>query len=233
MVTSRIGRPIAVIPALVAASLLAGCGSGAAASNGVAAKSASQIYSSARAATAGASSVHYSGQLLNGGKTIALDIVAAGTRGGGTITFGGSTLHVVTSGTSLFLKATAAAWQQLGAPAATAKRIADRWLQTTTTNQTFGSLANFTNQSKLVGSITTKHRPTKGNETSIGGQKAITLIDKGNGELFVATTGKPYILEIKSTQAGNSGTVTFSDYNTAKPAAVPSNAESMSSALGS
>ncbi len=231
MVTFRIGRVIPVTLALAAASLLAGCGSGAA-SNGVAAKSGAQIYSAAKAATAGASSVRYSGQLDNSGKTIALDIVAAGRRGGGTITVEGATLNVVTSGTSLFLKATAAAWEKLGAGAAAAKLVAGKWLQTSTSNKTFGSFANFTNQSKLVGSISAKHTPTKGKQTSVGGQSAITLVDKGNGELFVATTGKPYILEIKSTQAGNSGTVTFSGYNSAKPPAVPTNAVNISSLTG-
>jgi len=210
---------------------MAGCGSGAS-GNGVAAKSASQIYNEAKAATSGASSVRYSGQLQNSGKTISLDIVAAGRRGGGTITVQGATLNVVTSGTSLFLKASAAAWEKLGAPAAAAGLVANKWLQTTTSNKSFGSFANFTNQSKLVGSISAKHTPTKGKQTTVGGLSAITLVDKGNGTLFVATTGKPYILEIKSTQTNDSGTITFSDYNAAKPPAVPSNAVNINSLTG-
>ena len=83
--SARLGVTFGV--ALVMAPL-AGCGSGPA-SNGVASKSASQIYDAAKAATSSASSVRYSGHLDDAGKAISIDIVAAGRRGAGRSPSGG------------------------------------------------------------------------------------------------------------------------------------------------
>ena len=138
----------------------------------------------------------------------------------------------MSAGTSLYLNATAAAWTKLGAGAAAAKLVAGKWLQTSTSNKSFGEFANFTNLSQLVGSISAKHTPTKAGETSINGHSAVILADQGNGKLFVATTGKPYILEIESTKAGTSGVITFSDYNSATPPPVPANPVNINSLIG-
>jgi hypothetical protein len=57
---------------------------------------------------------------------------------------------------------------------------------------------------------------TKGDVTTVNGQKAITLRKKkGSGEtitMYVATEGKPYLLKLAQSGGKSPGTVVFSDY---------------------
>ena len=67
---------------------------------------------------------------------------------------------------------------------------------------------------------------TKGAETTVGGQKAIALdrpARKG-GTLYVATTGKPYPIEIASPHGGKAGAVHFTDWGQSVAIAAPKNA---------
>lgn len=224
------GVPVTVI--LGGALLMAGCGSGPS-DNGVASKSPTQIYAAARKATVGASSVRYSGHVDAGGKAVSLDIAAAGKRGGGTVTVQGATLDIVVSGTTLYLKGTAAAWTALGAGAAAGSLVADKWLKTSTTNKDFSGFSSFTNVSNLLSSASPTQKARKGKLTTFDGQSAITLTAPGKGVLLVATTGKPYILEIKGTQPGDSGAVIFSGYDATNPPAIPAHSVDLNSLIGS
>ncbi len=65
----------------------------------------------------------------------------------------------------------------------------------------------------------------RGATTSFHGAPAIPLRDQGakDGALYVAATGRPYILGLV-TGGQDSGTILFSDWNTAKVPAAPSGA---------
>ncbi len=76
--------------------LVTGCGSSTPTGNGLASKSPSEIVAAAKAAAAGAATVHVAGSVLNEGKPIALDMeLVAGKGGKGHITVEGCSIDLV------------------------------------------------------------------------------------------------------------------------------------------
>ncbi|WP_435969690.1 hypothetical protein [Streptomyces sp. Qhu_M48] len=64
----------------------------------------------------------------------------------------------------------------------------------------------------------------KGEETTVGKQKALKLTESGGGETntaYVATEGTPYLLKIVTTGGDEPGTVTFSRYDKPVDAKIP------------
>ena len=132
--------------------------------------------------------------------------------------------------------ADAAAWKVLfgGGSSATAAatELADQWLQTTTTNASFGSLAVFVDVSTLTAQLgKPAGKVSKGRTTTFDSKAAIPLLNDhaGTGStLYVAATGKPYILGLTNTQAKQRGKLTFSNFGKAAAPAVPSGSISLS-----
>jgi hypothetical protein len=232
--TTGAGRPfrtatagsVTALAVLVAG--LAGCG-GATPGNGEAAKSAEQIYKDASASTAALPSLKVSGTLVSGENTLALDLDAGRSSGGGTLTIDGSPLEVVVDGTALYLKGADEAWDKLTGSSAAGAALGGKWLQTETTDQGFGNLAALVNVSKLVTSFKPEGAVAKSKPGHYEGHPAIGVVDKGGsrGTLYVATTGKPYILGITGDGDGN---IDFGDYGTATIPAAPTHAEPLTQA---
>ena len=197
---------------------------GSGASNGEAAKTATQILADAQKATGAASSVHIAGSFKSGSDTVALDFVATPARSGGSFTDNGATLDLVTAGTNVYLKGSAASFTKLAGSSAAGRLLGDRWLQTTTSNADFGSFGQLFDLKQLVQQIKPQGAIRKGATTTVGGQGAITLIDTSDSsQLLVATTGPAYILEITNNSSAK-GTVAFDQYGRASAPAVPTNA---------
>ncbi len=224
-------RRVLLLSLVVGASLVAGCHSASSTppryGNGAA--SAARLYSAARTATASASSVRYVGHVQLGGKAVDFDLVAAGQFGGGTITIDGATLNIVRWDASLYLRTVAAGWRQLGASAGAAQLAAGKWILVAPPDTDFGPIASLTNVSKLVEEISIDETPTKARKMTWDGRSAIALTAPGEGSVLVATTGEPYILEVRSTRAGDLGTITFSSYNSASSPAAPAHSYTISS----
>ncbi|MEV7618046.1 hypothetical protein [Streptomyces sp. NPDC089799] len=73
-------------------------------------------------------------------------------------------------------------------------------------------------------------KPEKGVETKVDGKPAVTATSRTGAEsttYYVATEGKPYLLRIEGTKAGQKGKATFSDYDKPVPAKTPTKAESV------
>ena len=197
---------------------------GSGASNGEAAKSAAQILADAQEATGAASSVRIAGSFKSGSDTVALDFVATPARSGGSFTDNGATLDLVTAGTNIYLKGSAASFTKLAGSSAAGQLLGDRWLQTTTSNADFGSFGQLFDLKQLVQQIKPQGAIRKGAITTVGGQGAIALIDTSDGgQLLVATTGPAYILEITNNSSAK-GTIAFGQYGQASAPAVPTNA---------
>jgi hypothetical protein len=211
--------PLLVLGVLLTMAVLTGCSS----TNGEASKSAHQIFSDAERATESASSVHISGGFRSGGDNVRLDFVDSSQRSGGTISDMGATFQVVLSGTTVYLKGSPATMTKLAGQAA-GQLLGNKWLQTTTTDKDFGDFADLFNLPKLIQSIQPQGTLHKGAVTTLNGQSVIGLTDSsGNGKLYIANSGRPYMIELVG-GAKQPGTITFDQYGSATRPAVPKGA---------
>jgi hypothetical protein len=201
---------------------LAGCGGSG--SSGEAAKSVSAILADARQAALTAGSVRVSGTIHDAGQTIALDLSVSQGGGGGTMTIRGSKVDVVRVGDEAYIRAGADFYRQVGAGSAAGQLLAGKWLKAPTTTPDFRQLLLLTDLHTFVTeALKPDGRVTKGDEKTVDGQKAIELKSSKGGSLFVATSGKPYPIEFVG-RGASSGTVTLSDWGSAKAPAAPQNA---------
>jgi hypothetical protein len=215
---TKTGAAVAVLLASVA--LLAGCGSG----SGESAKSGSQIVKDAQQATMSASSVHVSGSAAATATPLKLDLVAGPGRGGGTITSGSNVLNLILNHQNIYIKADAATIRSLTGNAATANADANRWLQTNSTSSAYTGLGKLLDITKLPQSVAFTGVPTKQHATTFAGVAVIPVFDpKSGGTLYVATSGKPYIIGIKGAPSAGGATLTFDHYGVAKIPAPPPN----------
>lgn len=206
-----------LVLALVLAAAISGCGSS---DNGVASKSATQILAAAKFAAEGASSVHVEGQFAQGPIASALDVDAASSHGArGRISLGKLAFEVVIIGDTVYVKGSRGFYGNL--VGAVASRIpSGTWLKLSGTQP---QLAGLVTQDKLLGRLLASPGTlTKGSTSAVNGQKVVELKQTGarvftvtklfTGSLYVATTGRPYPIQIVK-RGLEHGTMTFSRWN--------------------
>ena len=209
--------------------VLASDGAWGASGNGEAAKSPETILADAVAATSDASTARIAGSLVSDGQRITLDIVSDhGTAGGGTLITNGAKFDIVVASPYVYLKADAKTWTKLAGNKAAAQIFAGKWLQTSTDNAQFASFTKLFDLGALTQQITkSPGTVTKGKTTSYHGKQAIPLRSSSGGDagiLYVAATGKPYVLGLVGTGKNNPGELRFGSYDTAKMPAAPTGA---------
>jgi hypothetical protein len=237
-------RPTRTATMLAAAALvlLAGCGSndsagagpaGSAgpttpAGNGVESKTPKEIIAAAKDALSHADSVHVAGTATGDGQSVTIDVKIKGSAGGaGSITLEGKKVDILRVGRTVYMKADQAFWTSITGNAQAAKLLNGKYLKSTTSDQKLKQIAAFTDVSGLAdGVLKAEGTVTKGDKKTVNGTEAIGLVDSaGGGTLYVATTGKPYPLEIAPAPgSSDSGKIDFTDYGkdvdlTAPPAA--------------
>jgi hypothetical protein len=218
-------RFAAIALSLLLAVAVAACGgSGSSSSNGVAAKSPDAIVSAVSAAVAGVRSVHVSGSVGNGGSLTTLDLnLVSGKGGRGSMSENGLAFQIVAVGQEVYINASPAFWRHAGGNAA-AQLFSGKWLKAPASGQ-FASLAALTNVQELFTKLLSNHgKLAKGSTTTISGQKVIAITDTTQGgNLYVATTGKPYPIEIVKT-GSQAGRVKFDHFNESVSLTAPANA---------
>jgi hypothetical protein len=188
------------------ASLLAGCGGSG--SNGEADRTAARILADAKRAARAAGSFSVAGTIEDQGATIGLDLRVADGGGTGTMTIQGSRIDVIRIGRTLYLRAGARFYEQVGAGKAAGRLLDGKWLEVSARAKDFRDLADLTDvDSFLQAALTPAGTIAKGAETTVAGRKAIELKDSKGGSLFVATTGKPYPIEFRG-----GGTLTLGNW---------------------
>jgi hypothetical protein len=219
---------------LVGLSLVAGAGlllpvavaspASAAGSNAEASKSATAILADAKAATKKAHSVHVVGTISDSGSTTTINMVVGHGQGGGTLSEGAANFDIVVHQGKVYLKAGKATWTKL-ANASAAALLANRWLQTTTSNQDFAQLTQVADIVQLTDSLSPGGKLVKEGNATFHGQPAIGLLDtsKDGGTLYVAARGVPYILGVAGAKKKQGG-VQFTQYNSAKVPPAPKGA---------
>ncbi len=176
---------------------LPGCGSSSS-GNGVEGKSAADILKATEAAAKQAQSVHIEGSIVSEGKPITLNMELLEGKGGkGTISQDGFQIKLVQTGGSVYINGSSAFYQHVSGSAA-AQLLQGRWLKAPANSGELASLASLTDLGRLVDTALAGHgNLVKGAKATVAGQSAIALKDTAKGgTLYVATSGKPYPLEI-------------------------------------
>jgi hypothetical protein len=213
---------ITLAVAISAAAALAGCGGSS--SNGVESKSPKQIVAAAQKAAEGAKSVHVTGLVNSSGTKLALDLhLVQGTGAKGTISQGPLSFELVQVGGNVYIKGSAAFYEHFAGGEA-ARLLKGKWLKAPAGAAQFASLVSLANVHRLftsaLGPLATF---SKGGTTTIKGQKVVSVKDdfKG-GSLYVATTGKPYPVEI-ARSGSSGGKVDFEEWGAPVTISAPSN----------
>jgi hypothetical protein len=208
--------------AALGAGLLGGCGGSS--GNGVAGKTPSEIVAASKAAADAATSAHVSGSIVSNGSPITLNLDLASGGGRGQLSLGGLGFELVQTGGTVYIKGSAAFYRRIGGAAA-AQLLQGRWLKAPTTAPEFASISSLTELHRLVDATLENHGTlTKTGTTSVNGQAVVGISDQSKGAtLYVATTGKPYPVQIAKGGAGG-GTVTFGNWNEPVTITPPANA---------
>lgn len=225
-------RPaILIFGALLAAAALAACGGSS--SNGVASKSPNAIVTATTKAALTLKSVHVYGKVVNATSTVSLNLrIVAGKGATGSMDENGLAFQIVTNSKDTYLKAGPALWNRYS-PAVSAL-LANKWLMAPNGSSQFASLftslSQFTDLTTFFSGVFASHGTlTKGKTSTIDGVSVIGVIDTTQGgTLWVATSGKPYPIEISSAggaqTGGKSGSISFNDFNAPVSLTAPSGA---------
>jgi hypothetical protein len=215
---------VPVLGLVLLSSALAGCGSSSS-GNGVAAKTPTQILAATRAAADVATSVHVAGSIVAGGVPITLDVdVLAGKGASGRLAQNGLSFELIQTGGTVYIKGSPAFYRHVGGAAA-AQLLQGKWLKAPTTSPEFASLASLTNLRQLVDATVASHGSlAKGGSQTVNGQKVVGLTDTSKGgTLYVATTGRPYPIEITKDGASG-GRIVFDRWDKPVTLVAPTNA---------
>lgn len=184
---------------LAFAGVTTGCGGSSSSNgNGVASKSAQQILEQSATAAKSAKSVHVAGAVNDEGAHITLDLDLVARKGGrGEISQNGLQAKIILIGKTAYINGDAAFYRHFGGKAGV-QLFEGKWLKASTSNEDIASLSALANMGALLESALKSHgKLKKGSTTSVNGQPAITVQDTTEGgSLYVATTGKPYPLQL-------------------------------------
>lgn len=202
---------------IAAAAAISGCGSSGPKGNGVAAKSPEQILSAAKKAADEASTVHVAGTVSAEGLSLELDLAMVQGEGAkGKVSEGGLSFELVRIGNTAYISGSPSFYERFGGAEA-AKLLKGKWLKAPATSGQFATLGSLTDLRQLLDPVFAERANLKkGSITKLDGHEVIALNDARRGDtLYVATTGKPYPIEIKGGKGSTaSGTVTFSSWDT-------------------
>lgn len=215
---------ITLLLTALATAVLAGCGGGSS-TNGVESKSPTGILEAAKKAAEGASSVHVAGSVENAGTLLTLDLTIQQGKGAkGTISEGPLSFELIKVGDSVYIKGSSAFYSHFAGGEA-AKLLQGKWLQAPASSGEFQTLGGLTDMHALLSTVLgEKGTLAKGGTSTVAGHKVIAVKDttKG-GVLYVATTGKPYPIQIAKNGSGG-GKVNFEDWDAAVSISAPRNA---------
>ncbi|MET9952169.1 hypothetical protein ABZ135_11560 [Streptomyces sp. NPDC006339] len=105
------------------------------------------------------------------------------------------------------------------------KELKGRWVKTDAKDPDAKDMLELCDLKALLADFDqTTTGTVRGEETTVGGQKALTLTQKLDGEqntFYVATEGKPHLLRVVTTGGEEPGTITFSNYDKPVTAQTP------------
>jgi hypothetical protein len=227
--------------------LLGACGAGAlvlalGAPSAMASTSARTLVQRAIAATEATTTITYAGTIKEGKQTVSIRVSANEVtgEGQGTLTINGGTAQMRLVGGNVYLNADKTFWTlESGAQAAT--QLAGKWVSTAANGTNGQQLAVFVNGKDFLSQL---FNPNLKNSTftvtgtsTIGGKRATVISgrdtkSKSGGKVYVAKSGKPYILRIDISSKSGTGTITFSAFDKNVLPQAPANAINLDTAAG-
>jgi hypothetical protein len=184
-------------------------------------ESASQIMTAVQKAEASTSGVHLTGRISQSSTTVSfvLDLTGAGN-GKGTFRQSGQTVRVEKMGRNIYVQAGTAFWRSNGA-GANAARMGGKWIEAPASNANFASLAQFLGLSRLTTQLfPAGSTPVKKTTTAkVDGHRVVLVVGRATAggrtettTLYVAATGKPYVLKALASSSGDVGVLSFTHY---------------------
>jgi hypothetical protein len=217
-----------VLSLVLAGVLFAGCGSSSksAKSNGEESKPAAKVLADAKTAATSASSAHVSGSIQSEGTPITLDLSTARGKGAkGSMSTSGLKFDLVRIGDTLYIRGSDEFLKHF-AGGDVAQLLHDKWLKASATHGRLKSLAPLTSLGALFAGVSAQHGKlvNDGKSTYKGDDVVVIRDTSDNSKLYVAATGKPYPVAIVGGKKGESGTITFDDWNKSVPLSAPDGA---------
>lgn len=176
--------------------------------------------------------MHVSGAVTSAGTPVTLNLnLVSGKGARGQMSEGGLGFQIVALNGTAYINGSDAFWRHFGGNTA-AQLFKGKWLKAPETGQ-FASLAQLTNLQALVGQALSRHGTlSKGQTTTVNGQKVIAVNDTSQGgTLYVATTGNPYPVKI-SKSGSSGGQLSFDSFNQTVSLTAPANAIDISKLTG-
>lgn len=200
-------------------------------------KPAAQIFTDSVTAMEHLPDFKVSGTVNDGTQTISVKLVMSTHGGGGSMSIGGATIHLVVTKKFFYMKASPQSWKNLaGGTAGTSNvfsLLAGKWVKFPIGNAAFSGLANFSFSNKFLPGILKQSMTfTKEGETTWDGRSAIALKDSQGADVYIAAKSPHYLLGVAKPTKGadnSDGSLKFSDFGTAAIPAVPVNAVSFPS----
>lgn len=187
-----------------------------------------QIFAAAETATLAATDVTIDARETIAGT--ATTIVVSGrypTYLKASVTAGGQNQGMVVHGSTTYFEASAGVWQAAFKLTATeAQPLAGHWYSAATSDPLIAAAAS-DNDPKVIersvfaslATIASVHS-AKARKVIVGGRRALVVGDK-YGEVYIAATGRPFLLRITSNTKTVKGFVEFNDFDAPLPVALP------------
>jgi hypothetical protein len=216
----------AVLGALLACAVLAGCGGSSSAGNGIASESPAKILAAARAAADAAATVHIAGAaVVSKGTPSSIDMELLKGKGGrGRIRSEGVSVELIRIERAVYIKGNLAFERRIAGPTV-ARRLQDKWIKAPENSGNFASFASVTDLRALLDSTLASHGKLENAGTRVlDGHSVVALRDVSSGEtLYVASTGAPYPIEVVK-DGGSGGRIVFDRWNKPVTLTAPANA---------
>jgi hypothetical protein len=224
------GVVLAVGAVSLSAPDLDAAGAAALPSNGVAAATPGAIIADARSAVESASTVHVSGTMISGAARISVDIEMVTDKGGyGTFTATqagrAASYQLVTLGGDLYIKGDRSFWALGGASSTVTAALQGRWVKESAAHGDNAVLASIlTARTFFAGALALHGTLAKLSTSSAMGQPVVPVTNGAKtGIIYVATTGKPYPVEI-TVRGAKGGTLVVSRVDQPASVTAPANA---------
>jgi hypothetical protein len=238
-VTHRIAAGAVALSLLAGGGVLAGCGSSSSSSeaattaaadtstqpaNGIEKLPATEILSTSLAAANEATSVTVRGSYTEEGQETSLNLVLGADSAAGSITTQGIKIDVRVTGGKSYFKMSAEDFAKIAgqddAPEITeavSALLGDKWLLVPADSgsdefEGFSELAD--KDSLLKGILAAEGEVSISGTDDVNGIPVVLLDDsEGDGTLAIQTMGEPYPVQLAGNDQGESGQITFSDWN--------------------
>jgi hypothetical protein len=136
----------------------------------------------------------------------------------------GLSFELIQTGGSVYIKGSPAFYSHVGGAAA-AQLLGGKWLKVPASSPQFASLSKLTDLRRLVDTaLSTPGGVAKRGTSTVNGKQAVVLTSPSKGgNLFVATTGRPYPIQITK-QGADGGSISFDRWDQPVALTVPANA---------